>query len=88
MFEVTTIQTQQGKCYTHVPVKDTLPILTSSPNASPLKKQTWPLDVVENEDYDNMTTDQTPKHSRTTGKVSMNTHIYSIIIRKTPADAK
>ena len=39
------------------------------------------LNIVENEDYDNMTTDQTPKCSRTTGMVSMNTHIYPIIIR-------
>ena len=44
---------------------------------SPSKKWTWPLDVVENEDYDNMTTEQMPKHSRTTGKVSMNTHIFN-----------
>ena len=68
------IQTQQGNRITHAPVKDSLTLSTPSPGASPSKERTWSSGVVENDNYDNITTDQILKRSRNTGKMSVKIH--------------
>ena len=74
LYEVMTIQTQRGKRITHAPVKDSLTLSTPSPGTSPSKKRAWSSEVVENDNYDNITTDQILKRSRNTGKVSVKIH--------------
>jgi hypothetical protein len=73
IFETATTQTRRGKKITHVPVKDSQLSPAASRNASPSKKQALsPGGPNFNDDYyDDYRTDQVPKLSRTSGKVSM-----------------
>ena len=69
IFEVTTIQTRRGRRITQIPIKDTEPTSSPTRSASPSKKRPLSPGVREHDDYNNSTTDQIPKRSRTVGKV-------------------
>ena len=72
IFEVTATQTQRGKKIAHAPVKDSQPSPARSRTASPSKKRALsPGELDLNNDYDDNPTDQVPKRSRMSGKVSI-----------------
>ena len=73
IFETATTQTRRGKKITHVPVKDSQSSPAASWNVSPSKKRALsPGGPDFDDDYDDdYRTDQVPKRSRTSGKVSI-----------------
>lgn len=72
IFEVTSTQTRRGKKIVHAPVKNSEPSPAPSRTASPSKKRALsPGDLDFDNDYDNNPTDQVPKRSRISGKVSI-----------------
>jgi len=69
IFETATTQTQRGKKIIHVPVKDSQLSPAASCNVSPSKK--WALSPGGLDFNDDYRTDQVPKQSGMSGKVSM-----------------
>jgi hypothetical protein len=75
IFEAVTTQTRRGKKITHVAVSDSQPSPAPSRTASPSKKRALSPGVPDfNNDYEDFSTDQLPKRSRTSGKVGIHIH--------------
>jgi len=81
LFEVTTTQTRQGKRLSHIPVKDSQLLPSTLRSTSPSKKRALSPEVFVADDDDNVATDQTPKRSKTVGKVRMNIPCTCTIIK-------
>ena len=88
IFEVSTVETRRGKKLAHVPVKELVSLPVPSPTSSPSKKRTWSPEVVEHGGDDGSTTDQIPKRSRTSRKVSISVHVCSMVIGHVSTDSE
>lgn len=82
-FEVTMVNTRQGKRLKHAPVKETLSI--PSPSSSPSKKHAWSPEVLDVDDSDGAA-EQILKWTRTTGKMFLNVKSKSDTFSQTQND--